>query len=162
MNRNVLTYISLSLFCGTGLLAQNWRTGESKWTDKNNTEQEAAYLLQTTYYQQGYCAAKVEVKQDGSKRLFIVDPGEPFHVNLAVTGLRVLNVYKLMQDGPKSGEVYSPIRINAWAEQARKNYGKNDGPLESLTWRVTLDYVHSQANVEIRAKEKKPTMARIF
>ena len=86
MNRKVLTYISLSL---TGVLAQDCRATENKSTDKNNTEQEAAYLLQTTYYQQGYCGAKVEVKQDGSKRLFIVDQGEPFHVNLAVTGFHV-------------------------------------------------------------------------
>lgn len=154
MNRRVLTYISLSLFCSTVLLAQNWRPTESKWTDKNNTEQEAAYLLQTTYYQQGYCAAKVEVKQDGSKRLFIVDPGEPFHVNLAVSGLHVLGVYKLLQDGPKSGDVYSPIRINDWAEQVRKNYGQIGGPIESITWGVTFDYAHSQANVEIRVKER--------
>lgn len=111
-------------------------------------------MLQTTYYQQGYCAAKVEVKQDGSKRLFIVDPGEPFHVNLAVTGFHVLGVNKLMQDGPKSGEVYSPTRINDWVEQARKNYGQIAGPLESITWGVTFDYAHSQANVEIRVKER--------
>jgi hypothetical protein len=161
MNRKVLTYISLSLFCGTGVLAQDCRPTENKSTDKNNTEQEAAYLLQTTYYQQGYCAAKVEVKQDGSKRLFIVDPGEPFHVNLAATGLHVLGVNKLMQDGPKSGEVYSPTRINDWVEQARKNNGQIAGPLESITWRVTFDYAHSQANVEIRVKER-PALARIF
>ena len=125
MNRKVLTYISLSLLCGVGLLAQNWRPTDSKWTDKNNTERYAAYLLTTTYYEQGYCAAKVAVKQDGSKRLFIVDPGEPFHLNVAVTGLHVVRVDKLMQDGPKTGEIFSPIRINDWAEQIRKNYGQS-------------------------------------
>ena len=121
MNTKVLTYISLSLLCGVGLLVQNWRPIDNGWTNKNNTERYAAYLLETTYYQQGYCAAKVEVKQDGSKRLFIVDPGEPFHLNVAVTGLHVFEVNKLMQDGPKTGEIFSPIRINDWAEQIRKN-----------------------------------------
>lgn len=157
----------------------------SKSTDKNTTEEEAADLLQTTYYQQGYCAAKVEVKQDGSKRLFIVDPDEPFRVNLAVTGLHVLGLYKLMQDGPESGEVYSPTRINDWVEQVRKNYGQISGPLEPITWGsgseaihqqsirlhaftrfcvvLRFDHAHSQANDEIRAMERNlfPTV-RIF
>jgi outer membrane protein assembly factor BamA len=155
MNRKALTYISLSLLCGVGLLAQNWRPTDNKWTDKNNTEQYAAYLLKTTYYEQGYCAAEVEIKQDGSKRLFIVDPGEPFHLNdVVVTGLQVFKANKLMQDGPKSGELFSPIRINDWAEQVRKNYAQSNGPLESILWGVKFDYTHSQANVEIRVKER--------
>jgi outer membrane protein assembly factor BamA len=111
-------------------------------------------LLATTYYQQGYCAAKVEVKQDGSKRLFIVDPGEPFHLNVVVRGLYIFNANTLMQDGPKSGEVFSPIRINDWTEQVRKNYAQSTGPLESVTWGVKFDYAHSQANVEISVKER--------
>ena len=155
MNPKALTYISLSLLCGGGLLAQNWRPTDKGWTDKNNTEQYAAYLLKTTYYQQGYCAARVEIKQDGSKRLFIVDPGEPFHLNdVVVTGLHVFEANTLMQDGPKSGEVFSPIRINDWAEQARKNYAQSTGPLESIMWGAKFDYAHSQVNVEIRVKER--------
>ena len=155
MNRKALTYISLSLLCSVGLLAQNWRPTDQEWTDKNNTEQYAAYLLKTTYYQQGYCAARVEIKQDGSKRLFIVDPGDPFHLNdVVVTGLYVFEANKLMQDGPKSGEVYSPIRMNDWAEQVRKKYAQCNGPLESIMCGVKFDYTHSQANVEISVKER--------
>jgi outer membrane protein assembly factor BamA len=154
MNRKVLTYIPLSIFCCAGLLAQNSPPTNNEWTDKNNTEQYAAYLLKTTYYQQGYCAAKVEVKQNGSQRLFIVDPGEPFHLNVDVTGLRAFRVDKLMQDGPKTGEIFSPIRIDDWAEQIRKNYAQSNGPLESITWGVNFDYAHSRANLEIRLKER--------
>jgi outer membrane protein assembly factor BamA len=155
MNRKALTYISLSLLCSVALLALNWRPTDSEWTDKNNTEQDAAYLLKTTYYQQGYCAARVEIKQDGSKRLFIVDSGDLFHLkDVVVTGLHVFEANKLMQDGPKSGEVYSPIRMNDWAEQVRKNYAQSNGPLESIMWRVKFDYTHSQANVETSVKER--------
>lgn len=68
-----------------------------------------------------------------------------------------------MQDGPKSGDVYSPIRINDWAEQVRKNYGQIGGPIESITWGVTFDYAHSQANVEIKVKERNRfSVGRIF
>jgi len=162
MNRKALTSISLSLLFSVGLLAQNWRPTDKQWTDKNNTEQYAAYLLRTTYYQQGYCAARVEINHDGSKRLFIVDPGDLFHLNaVAVTGLHVFEANKLMQDGPKSGEVYSPSRMNEWAEQVRKKYAQSNGPLESIMWGVKFDYTHSQANVEISVKERIP-LGRTF
>ena len=155
MNRKALTYITLGLLCSVGLLAQNWRPTDQEWTDKNNTEQHAAYLVKTTYYQQGYCAAKVEIKQDGSKRLFIVDPGEPFHLNdVVVTGLHVLKANTLMQDGLKSGDVFSPIRINDWAEQVRKNYAQSTGPLESIMWGAKFDYAHSQVTIQVTVRER--------
>ena len=117
MSRRIAIYASLSFLCTTMLLAQNWRPADTHWTDKNNyaTEQYAAYLLRTTYYQQGYCGAKVEIKQDGTKRLFIVEPGQIFHLNdVAVSGLGSFPKSKLMQDGPKPGDVFSPMRINDW------------------------------------------------
>lgn len=46
MNRKALNYISLSLLCSVGLLAQNWRPIDKGWTDKNNIERYAEYLLQ--------------------------------------------------------------------------------------------------------------------
>jgi hypothetical protein len=74
MIRKTVVYLPLTFLWGTLLLAQNWQPTDGNWTDKNNTEQYAAYLLKTTYDQQGYCGARVEIKQDGSKRLFIVEP----------------------------------------------------------------------------------------
>jgi outer membrane protein assembly factor BamA len=103
--------------------------------DDYATEQYAAYLLRTTYYQQGYRGAKVEIKQDGTKRLFIVEPGEVFHLNdVAVSGLRSFPQNKLMQGGPKPGDVFSPTRINDWVERVSREYTKNTGPLESVNW----------------------------
>lgn len=78
MSRKIAIYVPLTFFFATVLLAQNQRPMDSRWTDKNNTEQYAAYLLRTTYYQQGYCGAKVEIKQDGSKRLLLWNPGRYF------------------------------------------------------------------------------------
>jgi outer membrane protein assembly factor BamA len=146
MNRKIAFYLPLTFLCGALLWAQNWRpTDSNNWTDKNNTEQYTAYLLKTTYYQQGFCGARVEIKKDGSKRLFIVEPGEVFHLNdVVITGLRVFPAHKLMQDGPKSGDVFSPTRINDWVEQATNKYAKNAGPLESVTWGAQFDCAHSQ------------------
>jgi len=87
MTRKTAVYLPLTFLCGTLLLTQNWQPTDRNWTDKNNTEKYAAYLLQMTYYQQGYVGARVEIKQDGSKRLFIMEPGEVFHLNdVVITG----------------------------------------------------------------------------
>jgi outer membrane protein assembly factor BamA len=155
MIRKTVVYLPLTFLWGTLLLAQNWQPTDGNWTDKNNTEQYAAYLLKTTYYQQGYCGARIEIKQDGSKRLFIVEPGEVFHLNdVVVTGLRDFPTHKLMQDGPKSGDVFSPDRINDWLGQIRDKFAKNAGPLESLNWGAKFDYAHFQVNVQVIVKER--------
>jgi len=155
MSRNTTIYLSLSLLFVPLLLAQDWRPTENKWTDKNNTENAAAYLLRMTYYQQGYCGAKVEIKQDGSRRLFIVDPGELFHLNdLAVIGLRTFPADKLMQGSPKSSDVFSPARINEWVEQIRKKYGGKTGPLQHVNFELSLDYGRSQVNVRLMVQEQ--------
>jgi outer membrane protein assembly factor BamA len=155
MTWKTAVYLPLTFLCGTLLLAQNWQPTDGNWTDKNNTEKYAAYLLEMTYYQQGYVRARVEIKQDGSKRLFIMEPGEVFHLNdVVVTGLRDFPTHKLMQDGPKSGDVFRPDRINDWLEQIRNKFAKNAGPLESVTWGVKFDRAHSQANVQVIVKER--------
>ena len=43
-------------------------TVEHGWTDENNTEMYAAYMLQHAYYEQGYWESKVEIRQAGTKR----------------------------------------------------------------------------------------------
>ena len=157
MSRRIAIYLPLSFLCAAMLPAQNWQPADTQWTAKNNyaTEQYAAYLLRTTYYQQGYCGAKVEIKQDGTKRLFIVEPGEVFHLNdVAVSGLRRFHKNKLMQDAPKPGDVFSPTRINDWVERVSREYTKNTGPLESVNWGAKFDYTHSQVNVQVIVKER--------
>jgi len=155
MSRRITIYLSLTLLCAPLLLAQDWRPTENKWTDKNNTEQSAAYLLRMTYYQQGYCGAKVEIKQDGSRRLFIVDPGEIFHLNrLTVIGMRTFPADKLMQDSPKSGDVFSVAHINDWVEQIRKKYAGKTGPLQHVNLELSFDYGRSQVNVQLMVQEE--------
>jgi len=155
MSRRTTIYLSLSLLCVPLLLAQDWRPTENKWTDKNNTEQSAAYLVRMTYYQQGYCGAKVEIRQDGSRRLFIVDPREIFHLNrLTIIGVRSFPADKLIQSGPKSGDVFSAERLNDWVEQIRKKYVGNTGPLQDVQYEISFDYQHSQVNVLLMLQER--------
>jgi outer membrane protein assembly factor BamA len=155
MSRNTTIYLPLSLLFVPLLLAQDWRPTENKWTDKNNTENAAAYLLRMTYYQRGYCGAKVEIKQDGSRRLFIVEPGEIFHLNdVAVIGLRTFPADKLMRGSPKSGDVFSSARINEWVEQIRKNYGGKAGPLQHVNFELSFDYGRSQVSVRLMIQEQ--------
>ena len=75
MGRIITAFLLLSLFCTALLLPQEWQSTDNRWTDKNNTEQYAAYLLSVAYGEHGYYGAKVEIKQTGTKRLFIVNPG---------------------------------------------------------------------------------------
>jgi len=156
MKVKILICLSLSFVsAAASLLAQNWKPTDRAWTDKNNTEQYVAYLIKTTYYQQGYCAAKVEAKSDDGKRLFIVEPGNLFHVNdIVVKGLNMFSQKELMQNGPKTGDVFSPLLNNDWAEQVRDTYVKNGGPLESLTWGIKLDYTHFQVSVQVNVNER--------
>ena len=152
MSGKIAICLPLSFLCGALVLAQNWQPTERIATEKNSTEHYAAYLLQTTYYQQGYVAAKVEIKQDGPKRLFILDPGELFHLNdVVVTGLQNFPANQLMQNGPKSGDVFSPIRITDWEEQVRNNYAKS---IESVHGALQFDYAHHQVNVQLTVKER--------
>ena len=64
---------------------------EHGWTDKNNPEMYAAYMLRNAYYEQGYWEAKVEIRQTGTKRVFVVEPGRIYHVKRFACSLRNLH-----------------------------------------------------------------------
>src|SRR5215469_12337161 len=53
------------------------------------------------------------------------------------SGWQNFSANKLMQNGPKSGDIFSPIRMNDWAEQVRNNYAKSTGLLESAIFKMT-------------------------
>jgi len=102
---NLLIVLSLSVYA----CAQEG-TVEHRWTDKNNTEMYAAYMLQGAYSEQGYCETKVEIRQAGTKRIFVLQPGRIYHVGcFDVSGLGDLPE-EAMTDSPKAGDVYSPDR----------------------------------------------------
>jgi hypothetical protein len=128
-------------------------TVEHGWTDKNNTEMYAAYMLQNAYYGQGYWGAKVEIRQAGTKRVFVVQPGLIYHVaRFDVSGLGDLPD-GAMTDSPKAGDVYSLDRVGEWIATIRKRYSRR------ATWGVRLDHAHAQAVIEVKLSEGGPILS---
>jgi hypothetical protein len=126
-------------------------TVEHGWTDKNNTEMYAAYMLQGAYGEQGYLGAKVEIRQAGTKRVFVVQPGRIYHVGrFDVSGLGDLPE-EAMTDSPKAGDVYSDARVSEWIATIRKRYSRR------ATWGVRLDRAHAQAMIEVKLNESGAT-----
>jgi len=104
------------------VLGQDQRSG---WTDKNNGQMYAAYMLRTTYYERGYMSAEVDVKRSGEEDVFVVNPGPVFHLkDVKIVGLPENLAQQIMQDAPKMGEVYSEARIIDWLEEGRKQLAK--------------------------------------
>ncbi|HEY0726221.1 MAG TPA: hypothetical protein VGD41_20035, partial [Pyrinomonadaceae bacterium] len=71
--RNALPIVLVSL--SYMVLGQDRHSG---WTDKNNGQNYAAYMLQTTYYERGYMSAHVNVKQSGEEDISSSIPARCF------------------------------------------------------------------------------------
>jgi len=156
MGRIITTFLLLSLFCTALLLPQEWQSMDSRWTDKNNTEHYAAYLLSVAYREHGYYGAKVEIKQAGAKRLFTVDPGQIFHVKeVLVTGLQTFPEDKILRDGPKPGDIDSAARTNEWIQGLVQSYVEKDGPLKLVNWGAKYDYAHAQVTIQLTVQERR-------
>ena len=90
-------------------------------TDKNNGQQYAAYILKSTYYERGYMAANVDIRQNGKGDVYVVNPGPVFHFKeIKVVRLPDNLVLQVMNDAPKTGEVYSRARLDEWLIQETK------------------------------------------
>jgi hypothetical protein len=125
-------------------------TVEHGWTDKNNAEMYAAYMLQNAYNEQGYWGARVEIRQAGTKRVFVVQPGRIYHVErFDVSELSDLPE-EAMTDSPKTGDVYSPDRVNEWIATVEKRYARR------ANWGVQLDHAHAQVKIEVKLSEGGP------
>jgi hypothetical protein len=118
-------------------------TVEHGWTDKNNSEMYAAYMLQVAYNGQGYWGAKVEIRQAGTKRVFVVQPGRIYHVErFHVSGLSDLPE-EAMTDSPKAGDVCSPDRVREWIATLKSQYNRE------LSWGVRYDHATADCRIEV-------------
>ena len=125
-------------------------TVEHGWTDKNNAEMYAAYMLQNAYYQLGYLETKVEIRQAGTKRVFVVQPGRIYHVErFEVSGPSDLPE-EAMTDSPKAGDVYSPAHVNESITAIEKRYGRR------ADWRAHFDRAQAQVTIEVQREGGLP------
>lgn len=114
--RKALRLVFFCLSCM--VLGQDRHSG---WTDKTNGQNYAAYMLQTTYYERGYMSAHVNVKPRREEDIFVVNPGPVFHFkNVKIVGLPEDLTRQVMNDAPKTGEVYSAARVDDWLVQEEK------------------------------------------
>ena len=112
------------------------------WTDKNNTERCAAYMIQNAYYEQGYLGAEIQVRKAGPKRIFEVDPGRRYHIkSVEVLGESV--PLEVMNGAPTAGDVYSAARMNEWMTTLRNRYKKD------ATWGARYDRVEAAVTIEV-------------
>lgn len=123
----------------------------SRWTDKNNGQMYAAYMLRTTYYERGYMSAHVNVKQSGEEDIFVVNPGPVFRFKeVKIVGLPENLTQQVMNDAPKTGEVYSAARVNDWLEQEEKRL---PGMVQKLAGEEAhLDRANATATVTVLFK----------
>ena len=153
MGRIITAFLLLSLLCTAKLLPQEWQSTDNRWTEKNNTEQYAAYLLSVAYGEHG---AKVEIKQAGTRRLFVVDPGQIFHVKeVIVTGLQTFTEDKILRDAPKPGDIDSAARTNEWIQGLVKSYVEKDGPLKLVNWGAKYDHAHARVTIQLTVQERR-------
>ena len=87
-------------------------TATQEWTNQNNLQMSAAYMLQTSYYEHGHMGAQVQVSQQHGRDVFTVAPGPLYHFkSVTVTGLPENAMKVVMHDAPKGGDVYSAARV---------------------------------------------------
>lgn len=128
-------FVLTAIVIGSFLSAQAAPQASEGWTDKNNTERHAEFMLSLAYSEAGYCLARVEMKLVGSTHQFTVSPGKRCRLGrIVIDNSKSIPPDKLMQDGPRTGDVFSAARINEWMENLRKRYVGKTGPLASVSW----------------------------
>jgi outer membrane protein assembly factor BamA len=138
--------LPIALVCVSCIvLGQDRRSG---WTDKNNGQKYAAYMLQTTYYERGYMAAHVDIKRSGQEDVFVVNPGPVFHFkDVKIVGLPENLTQQVMKDAPKTGEVYSAARVNDWLAQEEKQLATTGMAQRFAREETQLDHDAASATV---------------
>ncbi len=156
MSRKTILFFLLSLSCcGALLVAQEWQATEEAWTDKNNTEKYAAYLLSSAYAEHGYYGAKVEIKRSGEKRLFVVDPGRIYHVKeVIITGPPEVQGSARSQDAPKPGDTFSDALTNEWIQALRKMYEGPNSAFTMSSWGAALDPDHALVTIHVEFQKR--------
>src|ERR1700680_1627246 len=147
--RQRIAFLLIVLSVGVYVCAQEGIV-EHVRTVKKKTEMYAPYRLQHAYYEQGYWESKVETRQAGTKRIFVVQPGRIYHVERFDVS-RLSNLPEdAMADTPRVGDVYSPVRVNEWIATIEKRYGGR------VNWGSRFDRAHAQVMIEVKLRDGVP------
>lgn len=142
-----IALLFVSILCA---VAQDRHAG---WTDKNNGQEYAAYMLQLTYHERGYMSAQVNRKRSGEEDIFIVNPGPVFHFKeIKIVGLPEILAQQALKDAPKIGEVYSAARVNDWLTEGRKQRAVWSFSHRFAGQETRLDPATATANVTVHFK----------
>ena len=143
------TKLALVLLMIAGFRAFAQEAAPPQMTDKNYQERYAAYVLQRSYHEFGYMAARVDLKKTGESDVFVVDRGPLYHFKeIVISGLPESDVKTALQDAPKPGDVFSRARMNQWLAQLRNKYEAGAGPKWKQTT-VRLDRANAQATLTV-------------
>jgi hypothetical protein len=139
----LLAFLALYSAC---TIAQ--QTAAPGWTDTNNGEMYAAYMLRVAYYERGYMAANVMVKQVSGHDVYTVEPGPTYHFkSVNVAGVPQSYLSTVMQEAPKTGDVYSAARVNEWLAHVKQKAENEGRMLKVVHQEMRLDHANATANV---------------
>ena len=146
--------IALAIFTlSIGVHCYAQRDPERKWTDKNNAEQYAAYMIRIAYYERGYMGAKVQVRGDGTRKIFEVHPGRIYHIKaMQILGQNDLPA-EAMSTAPTVGDVYSAARINDWIVTVKSQYNR-----ALRRWSVRCDHSAADCTIEVEPDTHSPQL----
>jgi hypothetical protein len=143
MNRGiVLAVLTLSI----SVCCYSQRDTERGMTDRNYVEQYAAHMIRIAYYERGYMGVRVQVRDEGERKVFEVVPGRVYHLK----AMQILPKNDLpaeaMSTAPTVGDVYSdvPVRMNDWIATLKSRYNRT-----AAHWGVRLDHANAEATIEV-------------
>jgi len=141
MGQQVVSAIFVVFACLYGLAQSGAGQG---WTDKNNAEEYAAYMIRVAYNERGYIGASVQVREDGTRRIFEVDPGRIYHIKaLDILGRNRLPP-QAMTSAPCVGDVFSSARMNDWTASLKSRYRR------TASWGMRSDPANAEVTIEVR------------
>lgn len=119
------------------------RDAGQRWSDKNNAEHYAAYMIRIAYYERGYMGVRVQVRDAGARKVFDVVPGRIYHIKAMQIHPQNDLPAGAMSGAPTVGDAYSADRMNDWIAALKSRYNR------VAHWGMRLDHGNADATIEV-------------
>src|SRR5580700_8697315 len=101
-------------------------------------------MIQIAYYERGYMGVRVQVRDDGARKVFVVDPGRIYHIKaMQILGQNDVPA-EAMSTAPTVGDVYSDARISDWIAAVNSRHNKALG-----LWSVRCDHATADCTIQL-------------